>query len=95
MEPAKKRRSSFAASFYSARPKSERSLRRSNGCIDYFEDEESKKQEQQVVPSPVEIDEQELPIGQKKQPINEPSEEEEAPQEETSRQKDNTESKPQ
>ena len=33
-----KRRSSFAASFYSAMPKSERSLRRSNGRVNYFED---------------------------------------------------------
>merc|ERR1712029_824710 len=33
-----KRRSSFAASFYSALPKSERSLRRSNGRVNYFED---------------------------------------------------------
>ena len=37
--PVKKGRSSFAASFYSARPISERSLRRSSGKVNYFEDE--------------------------------------------------------
>ena len=39
-EKVKKRRSSFVEAFYSARPKAERSLRRSNGRINYFEDED-------------------------------------------------------
>lgn len=39
----KKRRSSFAASFYSARPASERSLRRSNGKINYFQNDFEKE----------------------------------------------------
>lgn len=35
---ASKRRSSFAASFYSSQPMSERSLRRSSGRVSYMED---------------------------------------------------------
>ena len=73
-EHSKRRRSSFAASFYSApaRPKSERSLRRSNGRINYSEDEEAKDsdKESQAEHEPG----SNSPIRRKKKPLNERNE---------------------
>lgn len=59
-----KRRSSFAASFYSAMPKSERSLRRSNGRVNYFEDILKDEMEDEGEASI-------SPIRRKKRPIKE------------------------
>lgn len=59
-----KRRSSFAASFYSAMPKSERSLRRSSGRVNYFEDIKDEIEEPEGEASI-------SPIRRKKPPVKE------------------------